>query len=162
MCGLKFRVLGLRIFRFEGLGLTWTGKHGGDFLQSLEGCKHSIFLEVLDPREADATPRVPDEAIELVSVGIPCEPSEFIRRALVCGHPRSLEFHLEPEVNEAIHANFIAEPFELARFRTNFVKKWSDRAKELQPAEDRLPCIRTCRITWLRCCKAKDLFFLKR
>ena len=140
--------------------MDWQAR--GDFLQSLEGCKHSIFLEVSDPREADATPRVPDEAIELVSVGIPCEPSEFIRRALVCGHPRSLEFHLEPEVNEAIHANFIAEPFELARFRTNFVKKWSDRAKELQPAEDRLPCIRTCRITWLRCCKANDFFFLKR
>ena len=49
-----------------------------------------------------------------------------------------MEFHLEPEVNEAIHANFIGDPVELSRFRIAFVKKWSGRAKELQPAEDRL------------------------
>ena len=110
----------------------------GDVLQALTSCEFPVFLDgISDPRSGPA-PTAPLDSVELASVGIPCEPAEFIKRALVCGHPRNLEFHLEPEVNEAIHANFIADPFELASFRIAFVKKWSARARELQKDEDEL------------------------
>ena len=110
----------------------------GDVLQALTSCDFPVFLDgISDPRSGSASTTLLD-SVELVSVGIPCEPPEFVKRALVCGHPRNLEFHLEPEVNEAIHANFIADPFELASFRIAFVKKWSARARELQKDEDEL------------------------
>ena len=63
--------------------------------------------------------------LELVHIGIPCSPHVFIDRALQCGHPRNLEFHLDADVNEAIRANFIGDPCELAKHRIAFVKKWS-------------------------------------
>ena len=115
--------------------------HRGDLSQALEQCDHCIFLEVPDLRDCS----VLDEAsllqtfpVELCSIGIPCEPEEFIRRALDAGHPRSLEFHLDNEVKVAVESNFVGEASELASFRVAFVKKWSQRAKELQPAEDKL------------------------
>ncbi|CAE7366831.1 unnamed protein product, partial [Symbiodinium sp. KB8] len=105
---------------------------------ALTSCDFPVFLDgIEDPRSGHA-PTARLTAVELVSVGIPCEPPEFVKRALACGHPRNLELHLEPEVNEAIHANFIADPFELASFRIAFVKKWSARARELQKDEDEL------------------------
>ena len=54
------------------------------------------------------------------------------------GHPRSLEFHLDEDVSRAVHANFVGDASVLASFRIDFVKKWSNRAKELQGAEDAL------------------------
>ncbi|CAE7296178.1 car, partial [Symbiodinium sp. CCMP2592] len=108
----------------------------GEVLHSLELCEHPIFLEVPDPRTGQVVAN--GTQVELVTIGIPCEPSEFIRRALITGHPRSFEFHLEPEIDEAIHANFVGNPGDLARARIDFVKKWSARAKELQPEEDKL------------------------
>ena len=35
-----------------------------------------------------------------------------------------------------VKANFIDEPFEVARTRTDFCKKWTKRAQELQAAEE--------------------------
>ncbi|CAE7032271.1 NaCP60E [Symbiodinium sp. CCMP2592] len=120
---------GSRIVRRSILG--W-----GDVLHSLELCEHPTFLEVPDPRSVQVAAN--GTQVELVTIGIPCEPSEFIRRALITGHPRSFDFHLEPEIDEAIHANFVGDPGDLARARIDFVKKWSARAKELQPEEDKL------------------------
>ncbi|CAE7226396.1 NaCP60E [Symbiodinium sp. CCMP2592] len=106
----------------------------GEFSQAVEHCEHCIFLEVNDPRSHSGV--LP--SVELCSVGIPCEPDEFIRRAVEVGHPRSLDFHLEEEVSKAVRSNFVDDASELARFRISFVKKWSARAQELQPAEDKL------------------------
>ncbi|CAE7325898.1 NaCP60E [Symbiodinium sp. CCMP2592] len=106
----------------------------GEFSQAVEHCEHCIFLEVNDPRSHSGV--LP--SVELCSIGIPCEPDEFIRRAVEVGHPRSLDFHLEEEVSKAVRSNFVDDASELARFRISFVKKWSARAQELQPAEDKL------------------------
>ena len=76
--------------------------------------------------------------LELIHIGTPCAPQVFIHRALQCGHPRNLDFHLDSDVDEAIRANFLGDPSELAKFRIAFVKKWSSRAKELQAEEDKL------------------------
>ncbi|CAE7839749.1 NaCP60E [Symbiodinium sp. CCMP2592] len=102
--------------------------------QAVEHCEHCIFLEVNDRRSQSGV--LP--SVELCSISIPCEPDEFIRRAVEVGHPRSLDFHLEEEVSKAVRSNFVDDASELARFRISFVKKWSARAQELQPAEDKL------------------------
>ena len=108
----------------------------GEVVQALEHCEHCVFLEVPD---LNSSQRVPCPfPVELCSIGIPCQPSEFIKRAVAVGHPRSLEFHLDEDVSRAVHANFVGEASVLASFRIDFVKKWSNRAKELQGAEDAL------------------------
>ena len=107
----------------------------GEVVQALEHCEHCVFLEMPDLKSQ----RVPCPfQVELCSIGIPCQPSEFIKRAVAVGHPRSLEFHLDEDVSRAVHANFVGDASVLASFRIDFVKKWSNRAKELQGAEDAL------------------------
>ena len=103
---------------------------------ALEHCEHCVFLEVPDLNSCRDFPC--SFPIELCSIGIPCQPGEFIKRAVAVGHPRSLEFHLDEDVSRAVRANFIGDASALARFRIDFVKKWSNRAKELQSAEDAL------------------------
>ena len=107
----------------------------GEVVQALEHCEHCVFLEMPDLKSQ----RVPCPfQVELCSIGIPCQPSEFIKRAVAVGHPRSLEFHLDEDVSRAVHANFVGDASVVASFRIDFVKKWSNRAKELQGAEDAL------------------------
>ena len=77
-------------------------------------------------------------AIEVATVGVPCTPDVFIHRALKVGHPRGLDMHIDPNVATTAQANFVDEPYDLAKFRVQFVKKWSARAKDLQGAEDAL------------------------
>ena len=108
----------------------------GEVSQALEHCEHCVFLEVPDLNSSRDFPC--PFPIELCSIGIPCQPGEFIKRAVAVGHPRSLEFHLDEDVSRAVHANFIGDASALASFRIDFVKKWSNRAKELQGAEDAL------------------------
>ena len=108
----------------------------GEVVQALEHCEHCVFLEVPDLNSSLKFPF--PFPVELCSIGIPCQPSEFIKRAVAVGHPRSLEFHLDEDVSRAVHANFVGEASVLASFRIDFVKKWSNRAKELQGAEDAL------------------------
>ena len=50
---------------------------GGEFRLSLDNCEHIVFLDVPDPRSASGS-HAYDEAVELVTVGIPCEPPEFM------------------------------------------------------------------------------------
>ena len=45
---------------------------------------------------------------------------------------------MEPAVHEAINANFCRDSYPLAKLRIDFVKKWTRRAKELQPDENAL------------------------
>ena len=108
----------------------------GEVSQALEHCEHCVFLEV--PNMNSSQESACNFPIELCSIGIPCQPGEFIERAVAVGHPRSLEFHLDEEVNRTVHANFVGDASALARLRIDFVKKWSTRAKELQGAEDEL------------------------
>ena len=76
--------------------------------------------------------------IEVATVGMPCTPEVFIHRALRVGHPRGLDMHIDPNIATTAKANFVDEPYDLAKFRVQFVKKWSARAKDLQSAEDAL------------------------
>ena len=53
--------------------------HGGEFRLSLDNCEHIVFLDVPDPR-SDSGSHAYDEAVELVTVGIPCEPPDSFER----------------------------------------------------------------------------------
>ena len=113
---------------------------GGAIRPSIEGASEIYFHEMPDLTSCDAS--VLDQwkrtQIEVFFIGIPCSPEVFIERAFQAGHPKGFEVHMEPAVHEAINANFCRDPYPLAKFRIEFVKKWTLRAKELQLDENAL------------------------
>ena len=48
---------------------------------------------------------------ELCTLGIPREPWDFVQRAVIAGHPRSLAIHLSGDVKEMLKQNFSDEPY---------------------------------------------------
>ena len=79
-----------------------------------------------------------DETVELCWVGVPSEPKEFVARAVAAGHPRGLDVHVDQNMQEVIRLNLTAPPFELAKKRVEYLKKWTARAKELASEEELL------------------------
>ena len=80
----------------------------GEISQALEHCEQCVFLDVPDLRSSEGSSYA--FPIELCSIGIPCQPDEFIKRAVAVG----LEFHLDKDVSDAVHANFRGDAYELA------------------------------------------------
>ena len=74
--------------------------------------------------------RKSDHEHEVVTVGIPREPLEFLGHAIEAGHSRSVAIHLSDAVRE-----FCWQRDELAKKRAEFLWKWSNRAKELNKKE---------------------------
>ena len=63
------------------------------------------------------------EVVEKLHVGTPSEPDDFIERAVLAGHPRSLEQFLDPQVEDMLKANFVGPPLDLAKKRLAFLNK---------------------------------------
>ena len=99
---------------------------GGD-LQAARQDAAAVFLNVDD-----------NATVEKVHIGIPSEPDDFVQRAISAGHPRSLKQHLDPQVKNMIHANFVADPSIVAKKRADFFKKYVKRASELAGQEEEL------------------------
>ena len=72
---------------------------------------------------------------EVLTVGIPREPMDFVARAFEAGHPRSMSIHLSDFVQEMLRENFEHSPLTLLKKRAAFFWKWTARAKELSEAE---------------------------
>ena len=72
---------------------------------------------------------------ELCTLGIPREPWDFVDRAIKAGHPRSLAIHLSGDVMEMLKQNFAEEPYKVIKERANFLKRWTNRCKELEAQE---------------------------
>ena len=70
--------------------------------------------------------------------GIPRSPEEFVKAALVAGHPCKNEFALPQALQHAIDVNAKSESSYLAKNRALFFRKWAARSKELEPAEAQL------------------------
>ena len=68
---------------------------------------------------------------EVITIGIPREPMDFVARAVEAGHPRSMSIHLSDYVQEMLRENFEQSPLTLLRKRAAFFWKWTARAKEL-------------------------------
>ena len=69
-----------------------------------------------------------------------CFPLNFqpIQRAVKAGHPRCAATYVDARVKTAADLNFVQPPYVLAKMRIDFIRKWTNRAKELQDQEDKL------------------------
>ena len=75
---------------------------------------------------------------ELCRLGIPREPWDFVDKAVKAGHPRSLAIHLNGDVMEMLKQNFAEEPYLVIKERATFLKRWTNRCKELEIQESAL------------------------
>ena len=72
----------------------------------------------------------------VVSVwGIPFTPHEFLEKAIQAGHPVNLEANIPQVLREAIEENARTDHVELARKRTQTLKRWAMRSKQLESDE---------------------------
>ena len=112
---------------------------GGEFGPSLVE-KRVSFGEMPDLNTCDSSVKAQwkESQLEMFTIGVPHTLEEFIAEAFDVGHPCGFDFLLEPAVHEAIQANFVQDPYHLAKLRIDFVKKWTDRARALQPEENQL------------------------
>ena len=72
---------------------------------------------------------------EILTVGVPREAADFLEKAVQAGHPRAISIHLSEPVKGVLRENFAGDDYALTRQRTNFLWKWSKRAKELSADE---------------------------
>lgn len=72
---------------------------------------------------------------EVCTIGVPSDPETFLARALQAGHPKGLDCFMSELVKEAAIKNFHSPPYELAKQRVDFFKRWNKRALELTEAE---------------------------
>ena len=73
-----------------------------------------------------------------VSFGIPREPDDFVKEAVRAGHPRFLDFRSIDKVDNLISENLLNAPANILAKRSEWLKWWLHRAKELQVEEDKL------------------------
>ena len=78
------------------------------------------------------------DACERVTVAIPRDPMDFLCRAVQVGHPRSVALQLPPALQEVVGWNRDASAYVIHKHRTEFVRKWSNRAMELKGEDARL------------------------
>ena len=75
------------------------------------------------------------EAAEVVWVGIPREPEDFLEKAVLAGHPKSLlDFEVDPQVSLLID-NLLESQVRCPDEGLNGLKHWSDRREQLEAAE---------------------------
>ncbi|CAK9027785.1 Sodium channel protein 60E, partial [Durusdinium trenchii] len=79
-----------------------------------------------------------DGQCEVVNIGIPREPSEFIQEALNKGHPRDIIANIRDAERDLL-LNLVHQPCSV-RFqkRAAFMKKWLKRSLELKESEQKL------------------------
>ena len=68
---------------------------------------------------------------EVLTIGIPRDPMDFVEKAVKAGHPRSMSVHLPLVVQDMLRENFEQSPLVLMKKRTAFFWKWTKRAREL-------------------------------
>ena len=80
---------------------------------------------------------------ELLQIGVPREPADFLREAIEKGHPRDIIAQVPNLVRPALESLVKGNVAERFRARANFMKKWLRRSLELREEEktlhDRLP-----------------------
>lgn len=92
-----------------------------------------VFLKL---GQADRAVFTQCESVEICTVGVPAEPLVFLDRAIEAGHPRGVEVHVEEFIHNAVLENFHSPPYELAKKRLTFFKRWQERAKVIDSEGD--------------------------
>ena len=76
--------------------------------------------------------------VELITIGIPREPWDFVHQAALVGHPRFLPYAGSPHLDTLLKANLGQNWKDLEQHRLSFFKRWLARAKELEVDERNL------------------------
>ena len=103
--------------------------------QVQRGFRRDVFLAI--PHSKMASEILEGETFELIKVGVPRDPQQFIDAAVALGHPRFLLARLDSNASEAV-GHLLGNGNDVTLFRTGFLKRWMQRAKELQVDEDSL------------------------
>ena len=75
---------------------------------------------------------------EVLTLGIPRDPADFIKDAQEIGHPRRAFARVPALMKEVLEEVFLGDPFEIKSKRANFLKKWMKRAVQLRAEEQQL------------------------
>eukprot|EP00435_Cladocopium_sp_Y103_P060846 s231_g22.t1 len=75
---------------------------------------------------------------EILTIGVPREPMQFIRDAIEAEHPKNAFARVSPLMRDVLHEVFLEDPVQVRTKRTAFLKKWMKRAVELKPEEQEL------------------------
>ena len=65
------------------------------------------------------------DKVEKVSIGIPRDPSDFVRAAIEAGHPRFLEFKCINNIDELVRSNVTEPPHLVMSRRAKWLKRWT-------------------------------------
>ena len=143
--GRKFKPLVSEYGQYQRWAIAVPGNHDQQLVQSFpKGAKvvHRQFEQGLfrvDGSTGDVyvhdSCKSPHKNHEIVTVGVPREPLDFLARAVEAGHPRSVAIHLTDSVKQVLTENFAGDDYELSKKRAKFLWKWSNRAKELAKDE---------------------------
>ena len=76
--------------------------------------------------------------VECYYVGSPFDPMQFVKQATIAGHPKDLRRHIDPSLHEVIMENSHRPPHVLAQKRINFMKKYTELAKQTKADELKL------------------------
>ena len=104
----------------------------GDLRVSLS---NNISFEFLGD---DINNLVDTTTLELITIGIPREPWDFVKEAATVGHPRFLPYCGMPQLDELLSANLDWERTGILELRTKFFNKWLQRAQDLAEDERKL------------------------
>ena len=96
------------------------------------GFDRDVFLAKAGAQVAG--PLVNGDSFEVITIGIPWEPQQFIEEAIRIGHPRFLLARVHQDTSQAIDRLLCSAP-KLTGERANFLKRWSNRAVELKDDE---------------------------
>ena len=99
------------------------------------GFKRDVFMALQNAKIVSDL--LDGEVFELIKVGVPREPQQFICAAVEAGHPRFLLARLSSESSIAVD-HLLGDAKNLTLLRTGFLKKWMRRAGELQQEEERV------------------------
>ena len=95
------------------------------------------------PQDTTPTPATTDK--EERSFGIPWTPEQFVRRACHAKHPRELLSCIPEALKDSIDRQVQSTQADVAKARTESMRRWMMRAKELRDSGEDLPMNQRCR-----------------
>ena len=95
--------------------------------QVQQGFKRDVFLAI--PHAKMASEILEGETFELIKVGVPRDPQQFIEAAVAMGHPRFLLARLDSNASEVVR-HLLGNGNNVTFFRTGFLKKMDAKSQE--------------------------------
>ena len=93
-----------------------------------------VRVDDVDGSSFSTGSRLPEGTVEKISFGIPRKPDDFVKEAIKAGHPRFLDYKSIEEIDNLLCFNLQLDDSKILERRAAWLRKWTNRAKEL--AED--------------------------